>query len=184
MFIWTDIETTGLDPARDRILALGAIITDDSFREIARDEWVVYVPAEDAALQNMDPHVREMHTKSGLLEGLEEFGFNLHEVEAMACAFIDAVVGDGPSESIKNRPCMAGNSVAFDREFIREHLPELHRRYNYRLLDVSTLKVLALATVPGAREWNDSRPEAPHTPLADLEGSISELAHWRGELRR
>lgn len=181
MFVWTDFETTGLDPANEEPLALGLIITDDSFREIARREWILRVELDHPAIVGMAPFVRDMHTKNGLLERLKN-GQPRANVEEFACSFLDRYVGR-PAESIKERPPMAGNSVSFDMSFLRWHFPELARRFNYRLLDVSTLKLLACATVPGAREWNDSRPDAAHTPIADLEASIAELQHWRGVLR-
>ena len=178
MFIWTDLETTGLNPEADEILALGMIITDDSFTEIARFERFVHVPAGWKAMRDMSPFVLDMHTRSGLIERVADSRLELADVEREACAFLGQYLYE-PAEKIKDRPVMAGNSVHFDRAFLSRHCPELIRRFNYRLLDVSTLKVLAMATVPGAREWNDSRPPAPHTPIADLEGSIAELAHWR-----
>lgn len=181
MFIWTDFETTGLDPANEEPLALGLVITNNEFREVARREWVIRVDETSPALLGMSPYVREMHTKNGLLERLK-FGQPRANVEEFACSFLDRYLGR-PAENIKERPAMAGNSVSFDMAFMRWHFPELARRFNYRLLDVSTLKLLSMATVPGAQEWNDSRPEAVHTPLADLEASIAELAHWRQVLR-
>ncbi len=182
MFIWTDLETTGLDPEREEILALGMIITDNAFKEIARFEQVIHVPAGYRAMREMSPYVLEMHTKNGLLEKVAESRDELAAIEKLACTFLDQHLG-APAEKITDRPPMAGNSVGFDRGFLTRHCPELVKRFNYRLLDVSTLKVLACATVPGAQKWNDSRPDAAHTPIADLEGSISELAHWREVLQ-
>lgn len=181
MFIWTDFETTGLDPANEEPLALGLIITDNMFREVARREWVIRLPDDHPALVGMAPFVREMHTKNGLLERLKR-GQPRVAVEEFACSFLDRYLGR-PADNIKERPPMAGSSVEFDMGFMRWHFPELCRRYNYRLLNVSTLKLLACATIPGAREWNDSRPDAAHTPIADLEASIAELQHWRQVLR-
>ena len=178
MFIWTDLETTGLDPAKDEILAVGLLITDNEFKEVARAEWVAHVPAGYAAMRNMSPYVLAMHTKNGLLERVADSTAHIGDVERAACAFLDQHLGPA-AEKITDRPPMAGNSVHFDRSFLSRHCPELIRRFNYRLLDVSTLKVLACATVPGAQAWNDTRPEAAHTPIADLEGSLAELAHWR-----
>jgi oligoribonuclease len=79
---------------------------------------------------------------------------------------------------------MAGNSVHFDRKFLEAQMPEVLDYVNYRLLDVSTLKVLCMATIPGAKTWEAARGDPAHTPLKDLEASLSELAHWRKELSR
>lgn len=184
-FLWTDIETTGLNPRKDLILAVGIIITEGpEFREVARGEWVVPQDPEvmDALLSTF---VREMHTKSGLLVDVETAWFDGWRpvyAETEIGAWLLRHLGP-PAASAKDRPAWAGNSVHFDKAFISEQMPCISRHYSYRCLDVSTLKLLAMATIPGAKEWNDSRPEAEHTPLADLEGSLAELAHWREVLR-
>lgn len=177
-FIWLDLETTGLFPKRDDILAIGLIITDEHMREIDRFERVVHVPAGFLSMREMSDFVREMHTKNGLLERVADSRFTLGDVENEACEFLDKHLG-APATEIRQRPPMAGSSVHFDRAFLDLHMPALLRRFNFRLLDVSSFKVLAMATVPGAREWNDAQADAAHTPIADLEGSIAELAHWR-----
>ena len=175
-FIWCDIETTGLDRDLDDILALGLVLTDAEFRVIDQREWVIGVP--QSSLDRMNDFVLKMHTTSGLLDRVRASEFDIDTVEVIACAFLDAYLGE-PAEAPRDRPPMAGNSVHFDRGFLDSAMPTLMKRFNYRHLDVSSLKVLAMATVPGARAWNDSRPHAAHTPLADLEGSIAELQHWR-----
>ena len=41
--LWIDLEMTGLDPIEDRILEVGAIITDWNFKEIATYEAAIKV---------------------------------------------------------------------------------------------------------------------------------------------
>lgn len=180
MFVWTDIETTGLIPTDDWILSLGMIITDDAFKELARFESAVFFePSPDDRIAKF---VLDMHTENGLWERCKTAPHR-HDVEKAACAFLDKHLGP-PAENLKDRPVMAGNSVHFDKSFLDYFMCDLMKRLNYRILDVSTLKVLAYATVPGARAWDAKRDPANHTPLKDLEGSLAELAHWRAELKR
>ena len=44
--LWMDLEMTGLDPQKDRILEVAAIATDMQLNEIARYEAVVKVDKE------------------------------------------------------------------------------------------------------------------------------------------
>jgi oligoribonuclease (3'-5' exoribonuclease) len=184
MFLWTDLETTGLDPLNDIPLAIGIIVTDDAFRELGRCEWVIGWDSAHPALRRMSDHVRDMHTRSGLLERVHSETAGIGFVDTYAIpSFLRTYLGP-PAENIHERPPYAGNSVGFDKAFVERHFPVSARWYSYRCLDVTTLKLLAMATVPGAKEWDDSRPEPAHTPIADLEGSIAELAHWRRVLGR
>lgn len=182
MFIWTDLETTGLDLKTDQILAIGLLITDDSFREIDRWEHVVHVPAGYRGMREMNAHVHEMHTKSGLLQRVADERAEVAEVERKAVAWLDHYLGE-PADNIKARPAMAGNSVHFDRAFITRDCPALLQRYSYRSLDVSSLRLLALAETPLASKWIEAQAPAEHLPLADIAASRRELAHWRQVLR-
>lgn len=163
---WVDIETTGLEPENDSILALGVILTTEDLVELERAEWYLS-PPED--LSRMPDNVREMHARSGLLERCRERGRALDDVRDEAVALVDAATKNGAPRYL------AGSSVHFDRSFLRVRMPTLVSRFHYRLVDVSTLKVLA-------KLWFDEEREgkrAAHTPLADLEASIAELRHWR-----
>ncbi len=171
MFIFTDIETTGLNAYTDDILALGIILTRDDFTEVARKEWEVHLGKD---LSNMRHEVIEMHTASGLFGRCWRSKLTVDEVQTDAIAFIQ-------KHCIAAAP-MAGNSIHFDRAFLKVCMPELEKTYHYRNFDVSTLRLLCHATVPGSKDWKSSRPKA-HTPIADLENSLEELAHWREVLR-
>ena len=168
MFIFTDIETTGLDVYADDILALGIIITRDDFTEVARREWILKL--ERDIIEDLSPKVVEMHEASGLFTSCRQSRLSAEDVESQAIAFI--------KEYCPEAAPMAGNSIHFDRAFLKVCMPELEKAYHYRNFDVSTLRLLCHATVPGAKDWKSSRHKA-HTPIADLENSLEELAHWR-----
>ena len=69
MLVWMDLEMTGLDHTRDRIVEIATIVTDDQLRIIAEGPDLV-IHADDELLAAMDPVVVEMHTKSGLLTAI------------------------------------------------------------------------------------------------------------------
>lgn len=63
--IWLDLETTGLDPKKERILEVGVRITNEQLNVLASFSEVLSCPRE--VLLDMDPFVWGMHTKNGLL---------------------------------------------------------------------------------------------------------------------
>jgi oligoribonuclease len=178
-FVWIDVETTGLDPAKDLILEVGIIITDYNMTEVARSSWVVRQDL-DRVHNLMSPYVRDMHKASGLLQELwscEELPNALTTIRV--CHWLESHLGT-PSADPAQRPVLAGSSVHFDRAMLAAQMPRVLDFLHYRNLDVSTLKELCFATVPGARRTYETIcGHTYHRALADLEGSIAELQYWR-----
>src|SRR6185437_9651288 len=74
--VWIDLEMTGLDVDRHRIVELAVIVTDAQLEVLADGlDLVVHQPSE--ALAEMDDFVRKMHTKSGLLGEIERSQLSL-----------------------------------------------------------------------------------------------------------
>jgi len=181
-FVWLDVETTGLDPAKDLILEVGIIVTDDHFREQARNHWVVRQDLTKVQ-ELMDECVRHMHIKSGLLTELwDERLLSNDGICNQICHWLIPLVG-GPDLPMSERPVLSGNSIGFDRAMLAVHMPRVLDFVHYRNLDVSSFKVLCCALDPSAKAWNDNQPKPPHRALADLDGSIAELHHWRKVLK-
>jgi len=69
VLVWMDLEMTGLDPRRDRVVEIATLVTDDGLDVIAEGpDLVIATPPE--ALAAMDEVVRQMHTRSGLLDAI------------------------------------------------------------------------------------------------------------------
>ncbi len=77
------------------------------------------------------------------------------------------------------KPVMAGNSIHFDRSFIRRHMPLLHERLHYRLVDVSTIKELARRWYPEAEKYAPKKSDSKHRAMDDILASIEELRLYR-----
>ena len=75
---------------------------------------------------------------------------------------------------------MCGNSVWQDRRFLTRYMPELEKYFHYRMIDVSTLKELALRWAP--KIYNGFQKESHHLALEDIRDSIAELKYYREKL--
>jgi oligoribonuclease len=132
--IWLDMEMSGLDPDAHRILEVAALITDlDVSTKHGSLERVVFQPPE--VLSAMDDWCKKTHRKSGLTAKIPD-GVTEAEADEALCALLDQP-GNPPG-----RPILAGNSISQDRKFIDRYLPKFAARLHYRMLDVSSFKVI------------------------------------------
>ena len=169
--VWIDMEMSGLDPERERVLELATIVTNADLEVIAEGpDLVVHQPAEALAL--MEPVVRDMHTRSGLLAAIEASTLSLEDAGAQTLAFIKEHV-----PAPRTVP-LAGNSIGTDRRFLAAHLPAIEDHLHYRSVDVSTIKELARRWFPDARSGAPDK-RGGHRALDDIRESVEELRYYR-----
>lgn len=168
--VWIDLEMSGLDADRERILEIATIITDGQLEVIAEGpELVVHQP--DAILDAMDDWNREHHGASGLTARVRASTIGEAEAERMTLEFVAAHVG------LRGAP-LAGNSVHQDRLFLARYMPKLEGYLHYRNVDVSTVKELVRRWHPKAFEARPTK-KASHRALDDIRESIDELRYYR-----
>ncbi len=170
--IWIDLEMTGLDPEKERIIEIATIVTDSRLNVIAEGP-VFAVHQSDELLNAMDSWNTRQHNSSGLVTRVKESNVTEAEAEAATIEFLKQYVPAGKSP-------MCGNSVHQDRRFLLKYMPQLEKYFHYRLLDVSTLKELALRWAP--RVYNGLEKESKHLALDDIRDSIAELKYYRENL--
>jgi oligoribonuclease len=171
-----DLEMTGLDPARDVIVEIATLVTDDQLEIVAEGpDLVVHQPA--AALDAMSDVVRDMHTRSGLLSAIQASTTSLADAGAATLDFIRQHV-----PAPRTVP-LCGNSIGTDRRFLATHLPAIEDYLHYRSVDVSTIKELALRWAPEVVE-SAPRKATTHRALDDIRESVDELRWYRQQLFR
>lgn len=174
LLVWLDMEMTGLDPAKERIIEMATIITDGQLAEIAIGPSLVVHQGDDV-LAAMDDWNKKHHGASGLIERVKASTISDADAEAQTLAFINAHCG------AKERPVLAGNSIHQDRRFIRRYMPALDARLHYRMVDVSTVKELARRWYPQVAAKQPSKQET-HRALDDIRESIEELRYYRDKV--
>lgn len=170
--VWIDMEMTGLNPEKERIIEMATIVTDSHLNLIAEGP-VLAVHQSDELLQAMDNWNTRQHNSSGLVTRVKKSTINETEAEAITLQFLRQYVPAGKSP-------MCGNSVHQDRRFLWRYMPTLESFFHYRLLDVSTLKELALRWAPGV--YAGLQKESKHLALDDIRESIEELKYYREQL--
>lgn len=170
--VWVDLEMTGLDPATSTIVEIATIVTESDLSIVAEGpDLIIHQPEQ--VLAQMNDFVRDMHTRSGLLERIRASSTSLDEAAAQTLAFLSGHCAPGSAP-------LCGNSVWKDRSFLERYMPELIRFLHYRIVDVSSIKELA-------RRWYPAEMQAPkkketHRALLDVRESIEELLFYRKTL--
>ncbi len=160
--LWIDLEMTGLEPDKDKILEVAAIATDMDLNEIANYEAVVKVD-DNWITERMVGEFCERNKESyDALVAQNENGRPVAEVERELLEFLDKYFG--------KEIYLAGNSIHQDRKFIEREMPELNKRLHYRMLDVSAWKIY----FENALDKKFTKRDA-HRALDDINGSIEEL---------
>src|SRR5215831_18361230 len=99
VLVWLDMEMTGLDPERERVIEIATILTEVA----VGPELVIRQP--DEILAAMDDWNTKHHGASGLTERVRQSQITDADAEVQTIAFIDAHV------SSRERPVLAGNSI-------------------------------------------------------------------------
>ncbi len=168
-YLWLDMEMSGLDVAKCQILEVAAIVTDNGFIPLQSYHAVVYQPPE--VLEAMDAWCKETHGKTGLTAAVAK-GAPLMDVEKELLSVIDNHF------SANEKVILAGNSIGQDRKFIDTYMPALSQRLHYRMLDVSSFKIV----------FNDRfgihyEKRGTHRALDDILESIGELTQYLSHVR-
>ncbi len=189
-YVWFDTEFTSLELDEAQLLQVSVMLTDRNLKRLTP-------PSEDInfyvrLLDNtpVSPWV-EKHLPELVKKCRSRCAMPVSEIDEKLTAFIDRWC-DTPTQTIKKRPLMAGNSVHNDWILARKFFPTFVSRLNYRLLDVSTLKVQWLDLTDGPEfDKEDVKlvkqyfPEADlrrlrqHDAYYDIVASAAELAYYR-----
>ena len=164
--IWIDLEMTGLDPEKERIIEIATIVTDKDLNILAEGP-VLAIKQSDELLAKMSDWCVKTHTENGLIERVKNSKLTERAAELQTIDFLKRWVPKGASP-------ICGNSVPQDKRFLYKYMPDLADYFHYRHLDVSTLKELANRWKPEILTQFKKRKA-----LDDIRESINELKFYR-----
>lgn len=144
--LWTDLETTGLEPKSDRVLEIVVATADllDPFNiEFVYEALIYFPPHPDRSNERghnevewakLDPFIVDMHTKNGLLHECPK-GVPAYAVDTALAEMFPFI------KDKDERYTLAGSSIHFDHDFIKVHFPTWNKNLSHRHYDVSALKL-------------------------------------------
>lgn len=165
--LWVDLEMTGLDPSKDVILEVAAEITDFNFKTLDTYEARIK-QSRDTVVARMQANIwwRDYpDNRDEFLNKLDD-GKPQSQVEQELIALVQKHFADEPA-------VLAGNSIHNDRNFIKYWMPALDLKLHYRMLDVSSWKI-----VMQSKHGVTFEKKEIHRAFDDIQASIAELQHY------
>jgi oligoribonuclease len=164
---WVDLEMTGLDPNKDCILEVAAEITDFNLKTLDSYEARIKQPKELVAerMQKNSWWQDYPENRDDFLSKTND-GKTITVVEDELLSLLKTHFGSQPA-------ILAGNSIHNDRLFVKEYWPSLDLALHYRMLDVTTIKIL----FQGKFNIDYQKPNG-HRAFDDIQASIAELQYY------
>lgn len=169
--LWVDLEMTGLDPEKEVITEIAALVSDFELNiEQEYEDTVHYAPsdlkarfdAEENGFWNSMPEERDK-----LIEACEKSTSSLKEIEDKMIEIVKKNFAE--DESV----ILAGNSIRVDRMFIDKYMPRFAALLHYRMFDVTTFKIWIEGNGHDGR-----KKEERHRALYDIHESMAELKYY------
>ena len=174
--VWIDLETSGLDFKTDRILEVACIITNGTVTKSIKGPNLV-IHREEELLNNMNEWCKRQHWKTGLVSEVQHSKLSVTDAEEILLDFVCKHVPNAKTA------LLAGSSVHFDKEFLREEMPTLYNHLHYRIVDVSSIGEMVKRLYPSLLRRRP-RKQGDHRAMADIEDSIRELQFYRDHALR
>ena len=160
--LWIDMEMTGLDVEKEVVIEVAAIVTDIELKELETYHAIVRQPPE--YLERMDEWNTQHHGASGLTAAVPN-GVDPAQVEND----LIALAGRHWAENA----VLAGNSIGQDRLFINKYFKRFAAKLHYRMLDVTSWKVILNARYGIKHDKKNS-----HRAVDDIRESIAEMKFY------
>ena len=166
--IWIDLEMTGLDPDKEKIIEIATLVTDSDLNVLAEGPNLV-ISQSIEILDAMDDWNQNQHGLSGLVDEVKKSNVSVQVAEIETLEFISKYVGGKVSP-------MCGNTVSHDRRFLSKYMPRLEAYFNYRHIDVSSFKEAAVRWMNEAQVYEK---KGSHRALGDIKESVEELKFYK-----
>jgi|TARA_B110000003_G_scaffold27319_1_gene25892 oligoribonuclease len=166
--IWIDLEMTGLDPDKEKIIEIATLITDSNLNIIAEGPNLI-ISQLDVLLNGMDDWNQKQHGSSGLIDEVKKSVITEQVAEIETLEFVSKYVGEKVSP-------MCGNTVSHDRRFLSKYMPRFEAYFNYRHIDVSSFKEVAVRWMNEAQVYEK---KGSHRALGDIKESVEELRFYK-----
>ncbi len=161
--LWIDMEMTGLEIEKEVIIEVAAAVTNLDLD--LEESYHAIVKQPQLFIDQMDAWNQQHHKESGLID-LVPSGRSPDQVEN---DLLDLLQRHFQDEKV----VLAGNTISQDRLFINKYFPKFAERLHYRMLDVTSWKLIFVNKLGIKFDKRNS-----HRAIDDILESIEELKYY------
>lgn len=172
MIVWIDLETTGLDPDVHSIIEVAMIITDDKYNEVRRYHALIMEDMTGPEIK-WDPFALSMHVESGLYEQWLRSYTHISVAETDIVHLIHKHVN-----TVNEKPRLGGQSVHFDRTFLKNYMPSVEDLLSHRHVDVTSIKYFCSMLNEQPDRLPPIKSETTHRAMEDIEASLDAIKYY------
>lgn len=173
--LWIDLEMTGLDIEKDKILEVAMVITDENLN-VLDDSVNMVIYQSKKILDNMDDWCIKTHGKSGLTKQSLKSKVIIGDVEKI-------ILNKLKKYCVKGKNVLSGSSIYMDRIFMVKYMPKVINFFHYRIIDLTTIKELSKRWCPKIfYEQEGQNDEKGHRAMDDIKKSIEGMKFYREKL--
>lgn len=155
--ILIDIETTGLDPKNNLILEVAACNIKMTSEDLIYDKPIHFYVKNDIVniTKSLNEYTLKMHRDNNLLyeifENERNNNFsNTFDLNDTNCPLYSLI------EENKNY-YLCGNSVHFDKSFLKYHMPNFENKFSHRILDLTSYLIMKYTFSPYEKKSSSHR---------------------------
>tara|TARA_B100000927_G_scaffold276669_1_gene257660 strand:- start:4940 stop:5557 length:618 start_codon:yes stop_codon:yes gene_type:complete len=194
-YVWFDAEFTSIDLETAQVLQIAAIATDINLNPVNVEDNEINIIIKINKNDQVSSWVKD-NLNILLNKCFSDEAVDVDDADLIIKEWMINIFGH-PNDDIYKRPILAGNSVHNDWFMIRKFFPNFKKCLHYRLLDVSTLKILWKDWNISGKEFNKESIDEinkyytgeyiskldPHDALFDIKASISEMSFYKKNLQ-
>lgn len=127
-----DVETTGLEPTERKLLEVALVVATKDLEFVDATTLCIGPVAHTYTKKVWDKPAYDLHRRNGLIKAC-----NSEDAWPLADAEAELIAALQHWEVPEGTTALVGNSVAFDRAWVKQHMPKLHGKFSHRNIDVS-----------------------------------------------
>lgn len=182
-YLFTDIEATGLNYINGKykhndLIEISYVLLDNNLFNIDKNSFVV--SSEYINFNNMNKFVEKMHSQNGLIKDTYSSCLSPKEIDSKLYHRLKELL----PKNKEYRLILSGNTIQYDYEIMRRHLPLTYSLLHHRVLDISSVREAIKLFNKDFAEKVENEKIYNHRAESDIAECVKEFKKYKNLLSK